>query len=319
MNRPRPRPGWRMVASLPTVVDEGAHQTFEGTAVGEDDGGATRHDRRQRRPLGRPRRRRRVATRGADVRLRGAGQSCSRGRALLLLTGAADHDERVYRMRKAQQHLRARGERHYRERMDRPRLTYFDAPVSRGEECRVALHVAGVDFEDRRLKRDEWAAFKASTPFGVVPILDMPGHPTLADSTAILVFIGRRHGLHPKDDFEAARHEAVMSYVEELRANVGLTIRMTDAEEKKAARERLATTYLQTWGANVEKQIGGGPFFAGSSIHVVDVRLHNTVRWFRGGALDHIPTTVLAAFPKLNRLFEAVDEHPRVKEWYAKS
>lgn len=43
------------------------------------------------------------------------------------------------------------------------------------------------------------------------------------------------------------------------------------------------------------------------------------MRWFRGGALDHIPTTVLAAFPKLNRLFEAVDEHPRVKEWYAKS
>ena len=37
--------------------------------------------------------------------------------------------------------------------MTKPKLTYFDAPVSRGEECRLALHLAGVDFEDDRLKR----------------------------------------------------------------------------------------------------------------------------------------------------------------------
>ena len=202
--------------------------------------------------------------------------------------------------------------------MSRPKLTYFDAPVSRGEECRLALHIAGVDFEDNRLKRDEWLALKPTTPFGSLPLLDMPGHPTLADSTAILVFLGRRHGLHPKDDFEAARHEAVMSYVEVLRTNVAATMRMEDPAQKKAAREVLAATYLPVWGANVEKQIGDGPFFGGSAIHVVDLKLHMTVRWFRGGALDHIPTTIFSAFPKLNRVADAVADHPRVKEWNAR-
>ena len=199
--------------------------------------------------------------------------------------------------------------------MTKPTLTYFDAPVSRGEECRLALHVAGVDFEDRRLNREQWLAFKPSTPFGTVPTLDVPGHSTLADSNAILLFVGRRHGLHPSDDFEGARHQAVMSYVEELRGHVGVTMRMENAEEKKAARERLATTYLPAWGANVEKQIGDGPFFGGDALSVVDLKLHMTVRWFRGGALDHIPTTVLADYPKLNRLNDAVAEHPRVKSW----
>ncbi len=203
--------------------------------------------------------------------------------------------------------------------MSPPRLTYFDAPVSRGEECRLALHVAGVDFEDRRLKRDEWLALKPTTPFGSVPLLDMPGHPTLADSTAILVFVGRRHGLHPKDDFEAARHESVMSYVEDLRARVGVTMRMEDAAEKKTSREALAATYLPTWAANVEKQIGDGPFFGGAAIQVVDFKLHMTVRWLRGGALDHIPATVFADYPKLNRVSDAVAEHPKVKAWYARS
>ena len=101
--------------------------------------------------------------------------------------------------------------------MPKPKLTYFDAPASRGEECRLALHVAGVDFEDDRIKRADWPALKPTTPFGSVPVLEMPGHPALAQSNAILVLIGRLHGLHPKDVFEAARHEAMMHHVEDLR------------------------------------------------------------------------------------------------------
>ena len=44
--------------------------------------------------------------------------------------------------------------------MTKPKLTYFDAPASRGEECRLALHLSGVDFEDVRVKAPEWPAAK---------------------------------------------------------------------------------------------------------------------------------------------------------------
>jgi prostaglandin-H2 D-isomerase / glutathione transferase len=203
--------------------------------------------------------------------------------------------------------------------MSKPRLIYFDAPVSRGEECRLALHLAKVDFEDVRVKRDAWPAVKATTPFGSVPVLEMPGKAPLGQSNAILTFIGRGHGLHPKDDFEAARHEAMMGYVEDLRAHLAPTLRISDEAEKKKAREALATGYLPTWGALAEKQLlGDGPFFGGASLNVVDLKIFVAVRWLASGTLDHIPATVFADFPKVNRVHDAVRDDARVRAWYAK-
>lgn len=203
--------------------------------------------------------------------------------------------------------------------MTKPKLTYFDAPMSRGEECRLALHVAGIDFEDHRVKRDDWMKLKPTTPFGSVPVYELEGRPALAQANAILVLVGRQNDLHPKDDFEAARHEAMMGHVEDLRANVGPTIRISDEAEKKKAREALATGYMPTWGANAEKQIGDGPFFGGAKLNVVDFKLHMAVRWFIGGNVDHIPATIFAAFPKLIRVHDAVRDDARVKSWYAKA
>ena len=200
--------------------------------------------------------------------------------------------------------------------MSRPRLIYFNAPVSRGEECRLALHLAGIDFEDVRIGPPEWLELKAKSPYGGVPILELPGKPPLAQSNAILVLIGRRHGLHPTDDFEAARHEAMMLHVEELRVRVSPTLRMADAE-KKAAREALVASYLPAWGAAADRNITGEPFFGGANLSVVDLKLHMAVRWFIGGKVDHIPATIFSDCPNLLRVHDAVRDHAGVKAWYA--
>jgi glutathione S-transferase len=203
--------------------------------------------------------------------------------------------------------------------MSKPKLIYFDAPVSRGEECRLALHLAGIDFEDVRVPRGDWQALKPTMPFGSLPVLEIPDKPPLGQSNAILVLIGRRHDLHPKDDFEAARHEAVMSHAEDLRARVSPALRISDEAEKKKARAALAETYLPTWAAYTERQISeNGPFFAGAKLHVVDLKLHRIVHWFASGIIDHVPTDVFAAFPKLNRVYEAVHNHEAIKAWYSK-
>ncbi len=201
--------------------------------------------------------------------------------------------------------------------MSKPRLIYFDAPVSRGEECRLALHLAGVDFEDVRISGAEWAAMKEDTPYGGLPVLELPGRPPLAHSNAILVMIGRAHGLHPKDEFEAARHEGMMQHVEDLRAVVGPTIRMGEAE-KKAAREAIVRDFLPAWARYAEKNIVAEPFFGGAKLQVADLKLHMAVRWFIGGRVDHIPATIFAGYPKLVRVHDAVRDHAGVKSWYAK-
>lgn len=202
--------------------------------------------------------------------------------------------------------------------MNKPKLIYFDAPVSRGEECRLALHLAGIDFEDVRVKGADWPAMKAETPYGGLPVLELPERPPLAHSNAILVMIGRLHGLHPSDDFEAARHEGMMQHVEDLRGVVGPTIRMSEPE-KKAAREALVESYLPAWARSAEKNIAGEPFFGGAKLQVVDLKLHMAVRWFIGGKVDYIPADIFAGSPKLIRVHDAVRDHPGVKSWYAQA
>jgi glutathione S-transferase len=202
--------------------------------------------------------------------------------------------------------------------MTKPRLTYFDMSVSRGEECRLAFALAGVDFEDRRIARDTWAKLKPTMPFGALPVLEVEGHPPIAQSNAILVLIGRLYGVHPSDPYEAARHEAVMAHVEDLRALVGPSGRISDEAAKRAAREELARIAIPTWAGYVEAMLGDGPFFAGAKAHVVDIKLHIGMRGFRNGVMDFIPTTVFDGFPKLMRLYNAVGEHPAVKAWQAR-
>ena len=201
--------------------------------------------------------------------------------------------------------------------MNKPKLTYFDAPVSRGEECRLALHLAGVDFEDERIPRANWAAMKEQMPYGALPVLTLPGKPPIGQTNAILSLVGSRYGLHPTDDFEAARHEGMMQHVEDLRAALSPTLRMPEPE-KKLAREALVADYFPAWARRVEKNMLGAPFFGGSKLQVVDIKLFVAVRWFNGGVVDYVPATIFDAYPKLTGVHNAVRDHAGVKAWYAK-
>ena len=203
--------------------------------------------------------------------------------------------------------------------MAKYKLTYFDAPVSRGEECRLALHLAGLEFEDDRLVSGTWPQLKPETPFGSLPVLTVEGKGRLAQSNAILRYIGSEHGMHPSDPWEAARHDAILAVCEELRGKFAHSLATKDADEKKRLREELSATYLPMWAKSVEQQIGEGPFLAGNKISVADLKLFIVANWFMKGTLDHVPTNVFADYPKLNRLVGAVKSHADVQGWYARA
>ncbi len=203
-------------------------------------------------------------------------------------------------------------------RSSKTKLTYFDFSGSRGEECRLALFAADVPFEDERLTRAQWADRQASAPLGGLPILTVEGHPPLGQSNAILTLVGRLHGLHPSDEWEAARHLAVMGAVEDLRVRMGVINRLPDPDEKRRAREEVAAGYLPEWGDRIEQQIGEGPFLGGAGLNVVDLKLFVAMGPFLAGKIDHVPADVWKRSPKLLALHAAVKEHPRVTAWYAR-
>lgn len=190
--------------------------------------------------------------------------------------------------------------------MSRPKLTYFDMAASRGEEVRLALRIAGIDFEDDRVDRAGFQALKPGTPFGSLPVFEFEGRGVFAQSNAILRLIGRMHGLYPDDPFDAARHDMVMEAVEDLRQRISATTRTEDPAQRRAARERLAAEYIPHWARGVEAAIGAGPFVGGAKPGVADIKIYMVSRWIGGGGVDDVPPEVLDGFPRLKAVTEAM-------------
>ena len=109
-----------------------------------------------------------------------------------------------------------------------------------------------------------------------------------------------------------------MEACEDLRAEVGPTLRIKDEAAKKAVREKIAAEFLPMWAANIEAQLGDGPYLEGEALQVADLKLWSVVRWLAKGVVDHIPADVFAGHKKLSAHYQAVDQHPGVVGWYAR-
>ena len=192
-------------------------------------------------------------------------------------------------------------------------LTYFDFDGSRGLECRLALSVAGIPFTDHRLDREQWREARPGLPFGALPVLT-EGDRTIAQSTAILNYVGRGHGLHPSDPWTAAEHDALMHSVEDLRHKVPGT-RGMDEDEKKKLREEFAAGWLTRWARTVNERVQG-PFLQGDELNVADLKLYVILRAYLSDGYDHIPAAFFDAYPALKGLVDAVDAHPAVVDYW---
>jgi prostaglandin-H2 D-isomerase / glutathione transferase len=165
-------------------------------------------------------------------------------------------------------------------------LTYFDFDGGRGEPARLALHLGGIAFEDRRVGFKEWDALRDRMPFRALPVLEVAGR-VLAQSNSINRYVGKLAGLYPKDDLQAFLCDEAMDAVEDMDTPIGATIDLPP-EEKKQAREELAAGLLPRYLAQLQARLeaAGGAYFAGGSLSVGDLKVWMMVRWLRGGVLD---------------------------------
>lgn len=193
-------------------------------------------------------------------------------------------------------------------------LTYFDFDGSRGLECRLALTVAGVSFEDNRIGRGQWMELKPTMPFGGLPVLT-EGDRRVAQSTAILRYAGTQHGMHPTDAWAAAEHDSLMQSVEDFRHKVPGG-RGLEEDEKKAKREEFGKGWMTQWANSVADRIQG-PFLEGDALNVADLKLYVILRAALSGTYDYVPLTVFDERPELAAFVAAIDADPRVAAYWA--
>jgi prostaglandin-H2 D-isomerase / glutathione transferase len=197
-------------------------------------------------------------------------------------------------------------------------LTYFDFDGSRGEAARLAMHLAGIAFEDKRIARSDWAAIRDATPYQSLPILEVDGK-VIAQSNAINRYVGKLAGLYPKDDWQAALADELMDAIEDITYKIGNTFAL-EGEAKKKAREALATGSIPRFLRQFEARLkeGGSEWFVEKRLTVADLKCFLFVRWLKSGALDHIPADIVDQHaPLLATHLERVRNHPKIAAYYA--
>jgi glutathione S-transferase len=198
------------------------------------------------------------------------------------------------------------------------RLTYFNVDGGRAEPIRIALHAAGIAYEDHRLSFQEFGENRASYRFSCVPVLEIDGQP-VTQSNALTRFVGKMAGLYPDDPMQALYCDEAMGAVEDATHHIGSTMRL-QGDELRAARIKLVEGWLPIYlkGLGDLLNRGGGEFFADNRLTVADLKVSGLTGWLTHGALDHIPGDLVEQVaPGLVGHAARIAQDPRVTAYYA--
>lgn len=198
------------------------------------------------------------------------------------------------------------------------KLTYFDFDGGRGEPIRIALHSAGIAFEDKRLSFAQFAEQRLGFRFNALPVFEVDDV-AVTQSNAICRYVGKLAGLYPADDLQALYCDEVMDALEDLGQRLGPTFSMK-GEELRLAREKLAGGWIPAFLRGLEQLLvrGGGTWFADDRLTMADLKTFVNIRWLTSGALDHVPADLVQKHaPGLVEHQERVGKDPRIVAYYA--
>jgi len=196
------------------------------------------------------------------------------------------------------------------------KLTYFNGR-GRAEIMRLIFAVAGQEYVDDRIDREEWPKHKSGAPFGQVPVLEVDGV-KLCQSNACARYLARQFHLAGKTELEQAQVDMLVDCFDDSIKPLYATFRETDEAKKaeivkKYAEEQLPG-YLTLLEGLLKANHGGDHYFVGSDLTWADLAFVVFVEW-TGRAKVENP---LAKFPKLHALQEKVLNQPKVKAWIEK-
>ena len=197
------------------------------------------------------------------------------------------------------------------------KITYFDIDGGRAEPVRIALHAAGIDFEDKRIAFPEFAEMRGSTRFNSVPVLEIDGK-AVTQTNGMCRYVGKMAGLYPEDAIQALYCDEALGAVEELLHRIVPTFSL-EGDALKTAREELVDGWISTFVRGLNEMLErGGEYFADNRFTIADLKVAYLTQWLNSGQLDHVPVDLVARLaPALNAHVDRTMNDPVVKAYYA--
>ncbi|XP_061162764.1 glutathione S-transferase 1-like [Saccostrea echinata] len=192
--------------------------------------------------------------------------------------------------------------------------TYFDAR-GRAEPARMLFAVAGVPFEDRRIKQEDWPALKPKTPIGSLPVLEVDGE-SIAQSLVIFRHLSRCFGLDGKTLLDKARIEEIVENLTEVKEAGFKVAFCQDEEEKKKLQESCMKTFDNVCN-RIEKIISSNKskdgWAVGEKMSFADIMLFEVFE----GTLKQDPSA-LDKYPKIKACRQKAEANKNLKDYVSK-
>jgi len=190
------------------------------------------------------------------------------------------------------------------------KLTYFNSR-GRGESIRLIFAQAGVEYEDKRVSKEEWAQLKPSTPTRQLPILEVDGR-TLHGSRPICRFLGERFGLARSNDLENAEIAAFIDFLDDFLKKIFPLFMEKDETKKAEIKTNIEENEIPKYMNLLEKMGNSksGDFIFGEKVTYADLRFF-TISEF----LVKVFPSCLEGRPGLSKVRESVEKLPNIACW----
>ncbi len=147
--------------------------------------------------------------------------------------------------------------------------------VQRAAITLLEKNVAFVRVDVDLAKKPEW--FKAISPLGKTPLLRIDGKDVIFESAVICEYLEETNQppLHPSDPLARARHRGWIEFASATLNDIAGLYNAADETVFDQKRDALRAKIAQ-----IENELGDGPFFAGSDFSLVDAAFGPTFRYF---------------------------------------
>jgi glutathione S-transferase len=176
-----------------------------------------------------------------------------------------------------------------------------------------------IDYEDRRLSREEWLEIKPTVPFQCMPFLEVDGK-MMSQSIAMNRYLAKKFELAGTNDWDEAMADMIVDCTMDMIMPLFQIFHAKTDEDKATIKkqflEEKVPPLLEKLEDILKQNKSGDKYFVGEELTWADLNFFNAIEAPSGWGVDmNVP---LEKCPKLKALKQRVADVENVKAWLEK-